>query len=142
MSKMTQYKYVTYHMAHSGNSKLYPKLLARVQDLYPQDRPRYQQAIALALYHSCRCCHRQGYVRWYMDNNLTSNARFMELVSCYDDTTVSCWLWPVANHKAFLVIGKSAHKAWRARCAANRVRVKATKARIAEVGYKAWSLER
>jgi hypothetical protein len=155
MSKMTSHKYITYYMAHNGRSTNYPKIQAKVDELYAHMDERQRKAIALALYHSGRCCHLQGYFRHYMKdiapNSIEGQSAAetralldedcMRLVRLYDPTTVTCWYGPISNHKGAYSVGQQCHQARAARRSVNEAKAKATKDRIDEVGYLNWANE-
>lgn len=124
MSTMTAYKYVTYYMAHNGRSIIYPQIQAKVDELYAHRNSRYRKALSLALYHSGRCCHRQGYFRWYMkdlkgnsvEGQTAEQTRALldqdcrDLVGYYKESTVTCWYGPIANRDKAYEWGAAIHK--------------------------------
>ena len=145
MSTMTSYKYVTYYMAHNGRSTIYPQIQAKVEELWADEPRKYRKALSLALYHSGRCCHRQGYFRWYMkdlkgnsvEGQTTEETRALldqdcrKLVTYYEPTTVTCWYEVIRNQrtqdKAY-EWGAIIHKKRAAVRAVNAAKVKAFKA--------------
>ena len=124
MSTMTPNKYITYYMAHNGRSKVYPLIQAKVDELYVHMDEQQRKAIGLALYHSARCCHQQGYFRHYMvdirpnsvegQTHAETRAKLDEscrnLVRLYDPTTVTCWYGPLSNHVGSYSVGHAHHK--------------------------------
>jgi hypothetical protein len=152
---MTAHKYITYYMAHNGRSTMYPKIVRKVNELYAHMDEQQRSAIALALYHSGRCCHVQGYFRHYMvdiapnsvegqsaaETRALLDEDCMRLVRLYDPTTVTCWYGPMSNHEGAYSVGRQCHQSKAARRATNERKVRATKARIAEIGYLAWCKE-